>query len=168
MPDGCYSSGRRIRGNLTQSNEGCLRKILKHPSIGLWFTLSHFVTGWCTHYPSDFLTPYRFAPAVLRDNFAPPVRLKFYRGKYSPIPLLSLRSEMIQSITPNRFLIAGVPKQPFIHEILSLRASRKLRSEYNKSIRSPERIFSERRTLTLLCFYAFMKPVIGRLIAHCG
>ena len=90
------------------------------------------------------------------------------RGKYSPIPLLSLRSEMIQSITPNRFLIAGVPKQPLIHEILSLRASRKLRSEYNKSIRSPERIFSERRTLTLLCFYAFMKPVIGRLIAHCG
>ena len=34
--------------------------------------------------------PCRLAPAVPRDNFAPTVRLKFYRGKDSPKPFLSL------------------------------------------------------------------------------
>ena len=51
----------------------------------LLFTLSRFVTGWRKHHPADS-KPLQAMPAVPRDNFAPPVRLKFYRGKYSPNP----------------------------------------------------------------------------------
>ena len=42
-----------------------------------------FISMLCLHYSP---TPLQVTPAVPRDNFAPPVRLKFYRGKYSPNP----------------------------------------------------------------------------------
>ena len=56
--------------------------------------------------------PCRLTPAVPRDNFAPPVRLKFYWGKYSPKPLRSLRSDYVSSyVSSYCFLILARGRQ---------------------------------------------------------